>query len=100
MSEISRRQFIDLAAGTAGATLATASVPVAARSGPQGANNRVRLALIGSGGRGRHVMGLFLRQPDAQFVAVCDVRNDNLDQGVKIVTSAQPGAQGGDRRGL
>ena len=92
MSEISRREFIDLAAGTAGASVVAAAAPAAAQSGPQGANNRVRLALIGSGGRGRHVMGLFLRQPDAQFVAVCDVRKDNLDQGVKIVTTAQPGA--------
>jgi len=92
MSEISRREFIDLAAGTAGASAMAATAPASAQSGPQGANNRVRLALIGSGGRGRHVMGLFLRQPDAQFAAVCDVRKDNLDQGVKIVTTAQPGA--------
>jgi predicted dehydrogenase len=89
MSEISRRSFIDLAAG---GTLAVAS-PLAAKTRAQAANNRIRLALIGSGGRGRHVMGLFLRQTDAEFVAVCDVRKENLDQGVKIATTAQPGVQ-------
>ena len=90
---ITRRSFLDLAAGTAGASLIGTAAPVGARSGAQGANSRIRLALIGSGGRGRHVMELFLRQPDAQFVAVCDVRKDNLDQGVKIATAAQPGVQ-------
>ena len=89
MTDISRRSFIDLAAG--GALVATS--PLSATAGAQGASNRIRLGLIGSGGRGRHVMGLFLRQPDAEFVAVCDVRRENLDQGVKIVTAALPGAQ-------
>ena len=42
-----------------------------------GANNRVRLGLIGCGGRGRYVAGFMREAPDAQFVAVCDVFESN-----------------------
>jgi predicted dehydrogenase len=38
-----------------------------------GANNRVRLGLIGCGGRGRYVGGFMKEAPDAEFVAVADV---------------------------
>ena len=38
-----------------------------------GANDRVRVGLIGSGGRGREDWGNFLKQPEVEPVAVCDV---------------------------
>jgi predicted dehydrogenase len=92
-STISRRKFIDLAAGAAGGTVAAAVGSLPARAGAQGANNRIRMGLIGSGNRGRQVSGFFLRQPDCQFVAVCDVRKVNLDQGMKLFTERQPGVK-------
>jgi predicted dehydrogenase len=39
----------------------------------RGANNRVRIALIGCGGRGRYVARGMKEAPDTEFVAVCDV---------------------------
>jgi predicted dehydrogenase len=89
---ISRRRFIDLAAGAAGATFASAATPLAVGSGVQGANDRIRLALIGSGNRGRQVAGFFMRHPDCQYVAVCDVRKQNLDQGAKLIGDRQGAA--------
>ncbi len=49
-----------------------------------GANDRVRVGLIGSGGRGRQDWGTFLRQPDVEPVAVCDVYQPFLDKGVEM----------------
>jgi predicted dehydrogenase len=48
-----------------------------------GANERVRLALIGCGGRGRDVFGTFLKQPDVEPVAVCDVYEPFLNLAIK-----------------
>lgn len=38
-----------------------------------GANDRVRLGLIGCGGRGRYVGNFMSQAPNVEFVAVCDV---------------------------
>ncbi|MGO9243135.1 MAG: Gfo/Idh/MocA family protein [Bryobacteraceae bacterium] len=38
-----------------------------------GANRRVRLGLIGCGGRGSYVAGFMRELPDVEFVALCDV---------------------------
>ena len=38
-----------------------------------GANDRVKLGVIGCGGRGSYVMGVFQKNPAVDVVAVCDV---------------------------
>ena len=38
-----------------------------------GANDRIRVGVLGSGHRARYVMELFKRVPDVEFVAICDV---------------------------
>jgi predicted dehydrogenase len=85
---------------TAGATLlAGASLPATtsaaaasrARSHVQGANNRVRMALIGAGGRGNQVAGFFLRHADCQFVAASEPYKMRLDSTIARLTKDQPG---------
>ena len=49
-----------------------------------GANERVRLGLIGSGGCGREDWGTFLREADVEPVAVCDVYENFLNQGISM----------------
>jgi predicted dehydrogenase len=44
-----------------------------------GANDRVRMGLIGIGNRGDQVHDAFLEHGDAQTVAVCDLREDYMD---------------------
>lgn len=44
-----------------------------------GANERVRMAVIGTGSRANIVARLFLKHPDCEFVAACDVRRSRLD---------------------
>jgi predicted dehydrogenase len=89
-ASISRRRFIDLAAGTAG--VAALHGPLGAQSGPKGANDRIRMGLIGSGSRGRGVAGIFLRHhADVQYVAACDAYKMRLDQGVQQLGDLQKG---------
>lgn len=88
-SFMTRRKFFDLAAGAAGGALA-AGRRLGAQSGTRGANDRVRMALIGSGGRGRGVAATFVRNhADVQYVAACDAYRMRLDQGVQQLTELQ-----------
>src|SRR5262245_45766053 len=53
-----------------------------------GANDQVRLGLIGCGGRGTGVMGTFIKTSQVQVSAVCDVYAERVDRAM------QRGAQG------
>ena len=56
-----------------------------------GANDRVRIALIGCGGRGTHVAKLMAQVPGAEFVGACDVYDENAKKGLEWMgTRAQP----------
>ena len=89
---ISRRKFIDL---TAGATLlaGTSLRGHAAGQGTQGANNRVRVGLIGGGTRGNMVAGFFLKFPDAQILAVAEPYRMRLDRTIEALGKIQPGVK-------
>lgn len=69
-----RRDFLHL---TVGAAAVGASRPMIAakpqQTGPVGANNRIRAALIGAGGRGGAVARDWQLNKDSVFVATCDV---------------------------
>src|SRR5439155_12244692 len=67
-----RREF--LKAGAAAAAFAAAR-PLHAW---QGANNRVRMAVIGMGGRSARVFDSLTRNQDCQFVAGCEVVQTKL----------------------
>jgi predicted dehydrogenase len=53
-------------------------------------SDRLVVGLIGSGGRGRTVMGRFVGQADIKIAAVCDVYEPNLEAGL---SAAGGGAQ-------
>jgi predicted dehydrogenase len=78
---------------TAGTALASAARPlVAARPrqvGPVGANERIRMAIIGSGNRGNEVITSFseAKSPNV-FIAACDVFKDRLDSTVQKLSAA------------
>ena len=50
-----------------------------------GANDRIRLGVIGTGGRARYLMGLLKNLPGNEQIAVCDVYEPNMDQAVTLV---------------
>ena len=84
MPVITRRDFMSV-----GSTL-LAGAALHARSRGQGANDRVRIALIGGGGRGNQVAAFFIRHPDCQVVAAAEVYKTRLDSTIERLTKAQP----------
>jgi predicted dehydrogenase len=92
-NQISRRRFLDVAATAAGgAALAGSSVGGQSKTAPP--SDRIRMALIGSGSRGRGVASVFVRHhADVRFVAACDAYRMRQDQGVQQLTDLQKGQQ-------
>jgi predicted dehydrogenase len=79
---INRRRFIaGASASVAGASLLTAK----SYARVIGANERIQLGIIGSGGRGRSLMSSFNKSPDlCEFIAVCDVYEPNINAALKL----------------
>ena len=78
---MNRRTFLTAASGWALTTRV-------ARAGVQGANNRIRVGVIGTGGRARGLMQLLKRLPGNEMVAICDVYEPRLLQAAEIATTA------------
>jgi predicted dehydrogenase len=85
-ASVSRREFLKNTA-IAGAG---AAVLGGVRSGRVlGANDRIRVGVIGCGSRGQMVMKRFNRYPaEAEVVAVCDVYGPRRDEGLKLAGPA------------
>jgi predicted dehydrogenase len=81
---LSRRAF--LARTTSAALGLGLSARTMARA--QGANERVVLGVIGSGGMGRSNMTGLLKVPGVEFAAVCDVDEKQAAEGVGLITKA------------
>jgi len=76
----SRRHFIEGAAtGLAGAALASSRV--------LGANDRIRIGIIGPGARGKQLMKQALACPNTEIVGVADVYTRRLDETKRIAPS-------------
>jgi predicted dehydrogenase len=72
----SRRNFIKQLGASAGAALSYALLPAAR---VLGANDRVRIGLIGAGGRGTEILRAALSCPNAEAAAAADVYTHRLD---------------------
>jgi predicted dehydrogenase len=70
MAEQNRRTF-----------LKTTSVAAASASRILGANDRIQVAVVGIGGRGRGHINEWARVPGAQIAALCDVNQEALERG-------------------
>jgi hypothetical protein len=69
-----RRQFVMSSA--AAATLASTAM---------GANERVRVAVVGVRGQGRSHLGAYGRIPDVEIAAICDIDESILDSRIAEV---------------
>lgn len=81
----SRRSFLTTSAVSASALALHASAHA------QGANERLNIGLIGTGGRCRHLMGALGKVANVRMAALCDVYEPNLDLARKL---ADPKAGG------
>jgi predicted dehydrogenase len=86
--ESSRRQFLQgAAAASLGALGLPLFVPASAlgRQAKAAASERINLGVIGTGGRGRGLMKMFMNEKDVQVVAVCDVETPHRHQAQELV---------------
>ena len=79
---INRREFVGMAAGA----VALAAFPY---SRVLGANDRIRIGIIGPGDRGMQDLKDALAQPNVECVAVADVYSLRRDQVKTMVASAE-----------
>ena len=80
-SELTRRDFLKgSAVGAAGATVLGGW----GNAHVSGANDRIRVAILGSGGRARGVGEIFNMFPESEIVAVCDVYEPAREEALKI----------------
>jgi predicted dehydrogenase len=87
MSRITRRHLIGSSvAAAAGSALWTSISP---SLGALGANDKMRVGLIGSGGRGRADILTFLQNDDVECPIICDVDDAMLAEGVKVIEKAR-----------
>lgn len=83
MANKTRREFIrNTAIGAAALAACTPSRVL-------GANNRVRIGMIGVGGRGQELLSQVLQLPDAQLVAVADIYRRRHDEARKTAPGIQ-----------
>ena len=78
-SSLTRRKFLAASAATVAATSA-----LSAAAQPIGANERINIGLIGTGGRCRHLMPALAKVPNVRMIALCDVYEPNLELAQKL----------------
>ncbi|MEJ2009176.1 MAG: Gfo/Idh/MocA family oxidoreductase [Acidobacteriota bacterium] len=76
---LSRREFLEGSAASAAALTLLSKPALADSSGPTPPSDRITLACIGVGAQGTRVMMDFLKIPDVQVAAVCDVNLESAD---------------------
>lgn len=84
MSENTRREFIR---NTAAASAAFLTPKLAARV--IGANDRIRIGMIGVGSRGQDLLKQIVAVPNVEVVAMADVYTRRFDEGKRVVPSIQ-----------
>jgi predicted dehydrogenase len=87
-ANVSRREFLK---GTALAGAGAAVLGGLAPAKVLGANDKIRIGAIGTGGRCQYLMKIFKNEPSVDLVAVCDVYGPHRDKALQI---AGPDAKG------
>jgi predicted dehydrogenase len=85
---VSRRDFLK---ETAFVTAGAAALGGLAPAPVLGANDRIRVAVLGSGNRARYLASIFVKQPSVEIVEVCDVYGPNRRAGQKIAGAKSTG---------
>ena len=81
---VRRRSFLKAAAGAVAAPSIISSAAVGSEKA-RPPSERISLAIIGTGHRGRAHVNAFLRQKDAQIVATCDPYKDRREREAKRI---------------
>src|SRR5579863_909665 len=90
-NDLTRRDFLKNSAA-AGASTALLGGLVPGRV--LGANDRIRVGVLGTGERAQYLMTLFNGVPGTEIVAVCDVYEPHREEALKIAAFGTPDAKG------
>ena len=82
-----RRTFLQRAAGAAAGLGAWTAL---SQDRVIGANERVNVAIIGCGGRGRFVLRVMIEEAGANCVCLCDLSDKRMDQMWEFIQPVQP----------
>ncbi len=85
IEQVSRREFVGTTAAGAVAVLASGRTAL-------GANDKVRLALIGAGSRGNQLLDAFLPRGEVDFIAVADVDDRHAGETADRIKKAKGNA--------
>ena len=80
MGKIKRRHFL---MGSAAATSISSSLAVNSKKTP--ANDKVTVAMIGVGGRGRSLLRRFTSRSDVDIACLCDVDSSKFEQALEHI---------------
>lgn len=83
MSSLNRRQFLKQSAGVA------AAMAFVGQAGAASPNEKVIVGLMGAGGRGTALAGMFARRKDVEIAYLCDPDSRRAAYATKVVTEAQ-----------
>jgi hypothetical protein len=91
--ETSRRRFLSnstkIIAGTSVASLFSAPVIASAKNKILGANEKIVVGLVGAKGMGFADLSDFLKQPNVECAAICDIDDSILDERIATVEKGQ-----------
>lgn len=83
---LSRRRFLTQSAvGAAGTALVGGLAVPAAGSAGAGANDKIRVGIIGIGTKGQQNLENFLLNPEVDFPVLCDVDDAHIARGIALV---------------
>jgi predicted dehydrogenase len=80
----------------AAAAVASAVIPAVRTAGQTAPSERLRIGLIGCGGRGRQLLDVMRQYPDVEFPIVSDVNEPRMEQAAKLLREG-PRAQEPER---
>ena len=96
----SRRDFVKkMGLGSAALTIGSTALGFSAKSYSRikGANDRIRVAMVGVNSRGDQLAGDFIKQPDTEIIYVCDVDERAIAKTIMTVTKANQSAPKGEK---
>src|ERR1700712_5546137 len=97
--ENSRRTFLkNVSAGSAAVAIGGIGVGFSSKSyaNIMGANDRIRVAVIGANGRGSGMAATFAKQENTEVIYICDVDQKAREKGINAVVKAGKEAPKGE----